>query len=244
MGELGSSTPVSAPGSLLMSRRIALVIAALSLVLGAVVVVALVARGSEHPHVQSLGSIAPAPSPEVPRAPIPSAPTPSAPTPAAPASAPAFPTATTVPPARPVTGVHLPAIGVDATVVPVGVQPGTDDIEIPDIDHVGWYELGPSPGQQGSAVLVGHVDGDGRPGVFFDLGKLVPGDVVTVDFADGGRADFRVVGRQQVAKAALPADLFARDGDPRLTLITCGGAFDSSTGHYLDNVVIVAVPVT
>ena len=58
MGELGSSTPVSAPGSLLMSRRIALVIAALSLVLGAVVVVALVARGSEHPHVQSLGSIA------------------------------------------------------------------------------------------------------------------------------------------------------------------------------------------
>jgi hypothetical protein len=233
VGELGSSTPVSASGSLLMSRRIALLIAALSLVLGAVVVVALVSRGTEHPHVQALGSLAP----------VPSAPVPSAPVPSAPVSAPAFPTATTVPPARPVTGVHLPAIGVDAPVVPVGVQPGTDDIEIPDIDHVGWYQLGPSPGQQGSAVLVGHVDGDGRPGVFFDLGKLVPGDVVTVDFADGGRAEFRVVGRQQVAKAALPADLFARDGDPRLTLITCGGAFDSSTGHYVDNVVVVAVPV-
>jgi len=218
-----------------MGRRLALVIAALSLVLGAAVVVALLTRGSDHPHVRALGSLEPARS-----APVPSVPASSVPA----SSAPTFPTATTVPPARPVTAVHLPAIGTDAPVVPVGVQSGTDDIEIPDIDHVGWYELGPSPGQQGSAVLVGHVDGDGRPGVFFDLGKLVPGDVVTVDFADGGRADFRVVGRQQVAKAALPADLFSREGDPRLTLITCGGAFDSSTGHYVDNVVVVAVPAT
>jgi LPXTG-site transpeptidase (sortase) family protein len=217
-------------------RRIALVLAALSLVLGAVAAFALVNHRSDAPHIRALGSLTPATTRPV------TAPSTTAPVSTTP-SAPQYPTATTVPPARPVTGVSLPAIGVEAPVVPVGVQPGTNDVEIPDIDHVGWYQLGPSPGQEGSAVLVGHVDGEGRPGVFFDLGKLVPGDVVTVDFADGGHLDFRVVGIQQVAKAALPADLFSRDGDPRLTLITCGGAFDSSTGHYVDNVVVVAVPV-
>ena len=218
-------------------RRIAILVAALSLALGAVVAFALVDGGSSAPHVRAIGSLTPPTS-----KPATSATTGA--TPSTAPAAPAFPTATTVPPPRPVTAVHLPAIGVDAPVVGVGVEPGTNDVAIPDIDHVGWYELGPSPGQQGSAVLVGHVDGDGRPGVFFDLGKLEIGDVVTVDFADGGSADFRVTGREQVAKVALPADLFGREGPPRLSLITCGGAFDSATGHYVDNVVVVAVPVT
>lgn len=223
-----------------MARRIALVLLALSLVLGAVVAVALVTRGSGSPRVRTLGSLAPPRSGPESRAGDPPSTTLTG---GATTTLPPFPTATTVPPARPVVAVRLPTIRVEAPVVPVGVQPGTNDVEVPDIEHVGWYELGPSPGQQGSAVLVGHVDGDGRPGVFFDLGKLVPDDVVTVDFADGGHLDFRVVGIQQVAKAALPADLFSRAGEPRLTLITCGGAFDSSTGHYVDNVVVVAVPV-
>jgi sortase (surface protein transpeptidase) len=131
---------------------------------------------------------------------------------------------------------------VASDVVGVGLVPGTDAVQVPDIDHVGWYQLGPSPGQGGSAVLLGHVDGDGRPGVFFRLGDLAPGDTVTVTDAQGAH-DFRVTGREQVAKTALPADFFSWEGPPRLVLITCGGAFDDSTGHYVDNVVVVAVPV-
>ena len=136
----------------------------------------------------------------------------------------------------------IPAIGVTADVVGTGLEPGTIQLAIPDIDHVGWFELGPNPGDAGSAVLVGHVDGDGRPGVFWRLGDLVPGDIVTVRDATGAH-DFRVTGREQVAKAALSADLFSRAGPPRLVLITCGGAFDDASGHYLDNVVVVVTPV-
>jgi hypothetical protein len=89
---------------------------------------------------------------------------------------------------------------------------------------------------------VGHVDGDGRPGIFWHLGQLAPGDRITIDYAGAGPRDFRVTGRQQVPKNELPAELFSRAGPPRLALITCGGAFDSTTRHYKDNVVIVAAP--
>ena len=135
-----------------------------------------------------------------------------------------------------------PGDRVDASIVAVGLDPGTNSLEIPDIDHVGWYRLGPSPGQTGSAVLVGHVDGNGRPGVFWHLGQLAPGDLITVSYDGTGPRDFRVTGRQQVPKTELPAELFSRAGPPRLALITCGGAFNTTTRHYQDNVVIVATP--
>ena len=124
------------------------------------------------------------------------------------------------------------------------MKAGTNELDVPQLDTVGWYSLGPSPGQDGSAVLAGHVDGQGRPGIFYELGRVAVGDPVQVDFADGTTTTFRVVGRRQVPKTQLPAELFSRAGPPRLTLITCGGAFDSSTRHYVDNVVVVAEPVT
>ena len=61
----------------------------------------------------------------------------------------------------------------------------------------------------------------------------------------GGRAlDYRVVGKETITKQRLPAErLFARDGAPRLVLITCGGPFLPDLGSYRDNLVVVAVPV-
>jgi len=213
-------------------RRVARIVLALSVVAALVLAVVIVVdRSSDPPRVSTLGTVAPSST---------IAPT-SAPT-TAPAPAVTYPVATTVPAPVPPESVSIPAIGVTADVLGVGYAPGTEELEVPDIDHVGWFQLGPSPGQGGSAVLLGHVDGDGRPGVFFHLGDLVPGDTVTVTDAQGSH-DFRVTGREQVAKTALPADFFSRDGSARLVLITCGGAFDDSTGHYVDNVVVVAVPV-
>jgi sortase (surface protein transpeptidase) len=141
------------------------------------------------------------------------------------------------------TTVSIPSIGLDAPIVPIGLEPGTDVLAIPDIHHVGWYDLGPSPGQDGSAVLAGHVDSVGHLGVFWYLRDLVPGDAITLTYADGSVRRFVVIGRQEFAKQDLPADLFSRQGPPTLTLITCGGAFDEATGHYVDNVVVVASPV-
>jgi hypothetical protein len=138
--------------------------------------------------------------------------------------------------------ITLPTIGVTASVVPVGVQPGTNEIEVPPLTDVGWYRFGARPGELGSSVLVGHVDGDGRTGVFWRLRDLQPGDPVKVRDATGRTRHFVVSARAEVSKSTLPADLFSRQGPTRLVLITCGGAFDYATHHYVDNVVVVASP--
>jgi Sortase domain len=138
---------------------------------------------------------------------------------------------------------RIAALGVAAPVRPVGVADGL--VEVPgDPGVVGWYRHGAEPGRPGSAVLVGHVDLDGRRGVFFRLRELEPGAVVTVGFGRGGVRSFRVVARRTYPKGRLPARLvFAETGRPYLTLVTCGGDFDSARGEYEENVVVVAALV-
>lgn len=172
--------------------------------------------------------------------------------PAPPPPAAAAPTVTTrdaaptVVPRRPEpVRLAVPALGVDAAVEPVGVR---DDgqMAIPDdVDRVGWYRFGPVPGDDGSAVLAGHVD-DRDQG----LGELAPlraaeaGAEVVVTDAAGTATRWRVVSREQIDKQALPLDrLFAREGPPRLVLVTCGGEFLPEYGGYESNVVVVAEPL-
>ena len=140
--------------------------------------------------------------------------------------------------------ITIATIGVRGRIAPVGVEAGTGNVQVPtDVDTVGWYRFGPSPGTDGSAVLLGHVDSRTQGlGVFFRLRELVPGDLVHVDFADGPPATFRVVARRSYPKSELPATLFERAGRPILALVTCGGSFDAATGSYQDNVVVFAVP--
>lgn len=142
--------------------------------------------------------------------------------------------------------VRIPAIDVDAEIISVGIDKNLA-VEVPEnIFTVGWYKLGPVPGaQMGSAVLVGHRDGavDGA-GVFYDLGRLRPGDVVTVFDAMGERLRYEVVAREVIDKDVMPmAELFSPYGQPLLTLISCGGSYDRSNGGYQANVVVTAVPV-
>jgi sortase (surface protein transpeptidase) len=140
--------------------------------------------------------------------------------------------------------VRIPAIGVDAVTAPVGVVPTSNLLEAPsDAITLGWYRHGPSPGEPGSALIAGHVDFDGRRGVFFALSRLEPGAAVTVDYEDGSARTWRVVARRQYDKAQLPTDvIFARSGPPALALVTCGGLYDASRRSYRDNVVVFAVP--
>jgi LPXTG-site transpeptidase (sortase) family protein len=175
--------------------------------------------------------------------PVPGAPPPSV-APTTPATTLA-PTTTVAPVARPgvPVSIAIPSLAVDAPIVPVGIE---DDgaMEIPGAVEAGWYRFGPRPGAPtGSAVLAGHVDHKKTPGVFLELRRLdVGAEVSVVD--DGGTVHrFVVTERFQVDKDELPAaDLFRRDGDPVLTLITCGGAFDRRARSYEDNIVIRAVP--
>ena len=123
----------------------------------------------------------------------------------------------------------------------------TGDIEVPEeVDRLGWYRFGPGlNAEKGSIVVTGHVDSAAQgKGAFFKLEKLSPGDKVTVTGTDGGSREFEVVARERYAKTKIPLErYFARDGAPRLTLITCGGPFDATTRHYRDNIVVTARPL-
>lgn len=139
---------------------------------------------------------------------------------------------------------RIDAMAIDAPVGHYGVA-DNGQMDVPDnVTEVGWYKFGPSPGEPGSAVLAAHVDlaGPGR-GLFYDLGKLAVDDTVEVTFDDGETRSFRVVARSTYLKSELPLDvIFSREGDPVVTLVTCGGGFSRSTGSYDSNVVVFAVP--
>ncbi|WP_240957205.1 class F sortase [Streptomyces chilikensis] len=137
------------------------------------------------------------------------------------------------------------AIGLDAPVRPVGVTP-RGDMDVPsDPAEAGWYRFGPEPGSgQGSAVLVGHVDGDtGALGTFALLREVEPGDRVEVRRAGAEPVGYRVTARTTVAKEALPPDVFRRDGPPVLTLVTCAPPFVPDEGGYRSNMIVVAEPL-
>lgn len=139
----------------------------------------------------------------------------------------------------------IDVLGIDAPIEQYGVA-ANGQMDVPDsITEVGWYKFGSRPGDSGSAVLAAHVDlaGLGR-GLFYDLDELEVDDEVVVSYSDGETRSFRVVARANYLKTELPLDaIFSREGDPVLTLVTCGGGFSRSTGSYDSNVVVYAVPV-
>jgi LPXTG-site transpeptidase (sortase) family protein len=144
-------------------------------------------------------------------------------------------------PAPPVR-LRIPAIGVDAAVVPVGQRPD-GQMEIPPAAQAGWYRPGPQPGDHGSAVIAGHIDFEGARGVFHALPTLPVGAEVRVDDANGQARTYVVTAREQIAKDAVDLGrYFTWDGSSRLTLITCGGVFDPAARSYEDNIFVTAEP--
>ncbi|MFX0537526.1 class F sortase [Ornithinimicrobium sp. Y1847] len=140
---------------------------------------------------------------------------------------------------------RIPDAGVDAPVDAVGVQ-ADGQMEVPeDAARVGWYRFGPAPGHPGSVVLAGHVDDAwGRAGSLAALHEVREGAEVEVELEDGTTTTYRIGSREQVAKADLAVDrLFARQGPEQLVLITCTGEWSRLSGHYEDNLVVVATPV-
>ncbi|MGZ0712655.1 class F sortase (plasmid) [Coraliomargarita sp. W4R53] len=140
--------------------------------------------------------------------------------------------------------ISIPAIGVESDLIGLG-RDAAGWIEAPtDFDDVGWYENGVLPGAIGPAVIAGHVDSPTAPAVFYDLPTLVPGDSVSVSRSDGTTVEFVVTSIQTVEKETFPtASIYAPVPTPELRIVTCGGAWDPHTGHYVDNVVVTAVSV-
>lgn len=139
--------------------------------------------------------------------------------------------------------VTIPRIGVQADIIPVATD-RNGALEVPPLDQpelAGWYRRGPTPGEAGNAVLVGHVDTENGPAVFFDLGRLRPGDTIEVTRDDGRVATFTVDGVGAYPKERFPTDrVYGGGPEARLRLITCGGRFNPATGNYPDNIVVFA----
>jgi Sortase domain len=146
-------------------------------------------------------------------------------------------------PASPPVTLAIPAIGVSASIVPEGL--GRDGaLGIPPPRQVGWYDRGPAPGQDGTTVLAGHIDDYGVPGAFLHLNELQAGATIRVTTASGQVAAYTVSRRLMLPQSALArSGLLSQQGAPELVMITCGGAYDTGTHLYLDNIVILATPV-
>jgi sortase (surface protein transpeptidase) len=133
---------------------------------------------------------------------------------------------------------RIPAIGVSVSLGTLGLNPDRT-VQVPtNYEQPGWFRLGPSPGEVGSAVILGHVDDLKGPAVFFRLGSLKVDDKVEVSLANGVLAHFKVEKMATYSKTQFPAKMvYASHGYSALQLVTCGGTFDTATGHYLSNVV-------
>jgi len=147
------------------------------------------------------------------------------------------------PVSRPVS-LTIPLIGVSTRLITLGLT-GSGALAVPSSTVVaGWYTGSPRPGAIGSAIIVGHIDSLSGPGVFYRLAELRPGDKVYVTRADGTLVEFRVTSVQTYLKDRFPTQaVYGPTPDPELRLITCGGAFDYASGHYLNNIVVYATEV-
>ena len=139
------------------------------------------------------------------------------------------------------TRVIIPTLDIDVALTGLGQQ-ADGAMQVPtDARTVGWYTKAPTPGSLGPAVLAGHVDYQNKPGTFNRLTDLKPGDSINIDRQDGSMAMFTVVKVQRYAKNRFPTNaVYGAINRAGLRLITCGGNFDATAGHYEDNLVVYA----
>jgi LPXTG-site transpeptidase (sortase) family protein len=150
------------------------------------------------------------------------------------------------PVARPVS-LTIPLIGVQTRLMTLGLA-ADGTMQVPPLSSAsvaGWFTGSPRPGAVGSAIIVGHIDTQKLPAVFYRLDELRPGDDVYVKRADGTTVKFRVTSLQTYLKDHFPTQtVYGPTPDAELRLITCGGAFDYATHHYLSNIVVYATEVS
>lgn len=141
----------------------------------------------------------------------------------------------------------IPKFGVDAPIQVKGVD-GNNQMESPDGPvNVAWYDFTSRPGHGSNAVFSGHVDYvNYGPAVFYNIGNLVPNDVIEVRLEDGAVYSYSVVSinsvsanpsQEELASIVGPAD------NDIITLITCGGTFNYSTHEYDSRTIVRATRV-
>jgi hypothetical protein len=137
----------------------------------------------------------------------------------------------------------VPSIGLSAPLLGLGLD-SKGAPELPPFSQprtAGWLRDSVTPGEAGTAVLVGHVDTRTGPAVMWNLSAVRPGAEVEVARLDGTTAVFTVDRLRAYAKAGFPAALvYGPSPDAELRIITCGGGYDRARQEYTGNVVLFA----
>ncbi|MFC4117424.1 class F sortase [Nonomuraea zeae] len=164
---------------------------------------------------------------------------------AAPDVPPPLPQITPAPAMLPSTPVRIviKRLGINAPIKSVGLaKDGT--IEVPPADNpnlAGWYRNMSTPGEKGPAVILGHKDTRTRSAVFSRLPEIKNGDTIEIKRQDKTTAVFTVGGVEQASKKTFPTQrVYGDQANAQLHLITCGGDYDRTSGHYTDNVIVYA----
>jgi sortase (surface protein transpeptidase) len=137
--------------------------------------------------------------------------------------------------------VSIAAVGIDSRLIPLGLN-ADRTLQVPtDFSVAGWYTGRPVPGELGPSIIAGHLDSKVGPAAFYHLRNVKPGMKVDVARSDGTVAQFEVTTMEQDDKDEFPtARVYGPTKGAQLRLITCGGTFDSSIGHYEDNLIVFA----
>jgi LPXTG-site transpeptidase (sortase) family protein len=139
------------------------------------------------------------------------------------------------------TRLRVAAIGVDTPLNTLHL--GKDGALVPpkNFAEAGWYADGTAPGDQGPAVIAGHVDSKRGPAIFYKLREMEAGDRIEV-VRGGKTVRFTVVSTAWYPKTKFPTEqVYGPTPDRQLRLITCGGVFDHRLRSYKDNLVVYAV---
>lgn len=134
----------------------------------------------------------------------------------------------------------IPKLNVDAPISYMGLTT-TGEMDVPpDLVNVGWYKFGTKPGEQGSAVIAGHLEGTEDLGVFIDLDKLNGGDVINVRNDRDELISFAVRETRTYRQDERPNEIFNRTDGHYLNLITCSGTWDNAKQRYSHRYVVFA----
>ncbi len=137
--------------------------------------------------------------------------------------------------------IAIPALHINTKIQEVGITKSGAMAVPTNFSDVGWYKYGTLPGQQGSAVLAGHVDdGLALPGVFSNLDKLKPGDTITITMSDKSVLNFVMTTSTVYDKNAKTNGIFSDMSGTYIKLITCTGTWLPSFHTHDKRLVITA----
>jgi|ERR1035437_1556972 LPXTG-site transpeptidase (sortase) family protein len=140
------------------------------------------------------------------------------------------------------TRLKIPKLNIDSSVEYVGLTSG-GAMDVPQKpEDVAWYNLGPHPGELGSAVIAGHSGyKNNKPAVFDNLYKLKKGDKVYVEDSNGNKITFVINKISSYKENQNATDVFiSNDAQSHLNLITCSGIWNAKEKTHSERLVVFA----